>query len=335
MPTALITGVTGLVGRRLAEQLTQEPDMCVRGLARSPDRAADLAAQGVEIVLGDVTDPASLARAAQGCDWLFHCAAFVEEGGDRDAIWAVNVEGTRHALTAAQSAGVQRFIHVSTCAVYGSRQALNIGESTPRRIRGNLYADSKVEAEEVVETFAAQAADSQRAPETVIARPSQVYGPRSYQFTVRPVEAIRSGKMILVDGGKHWCKPVYIDNLIAGLIACARVPQAAGEAFNLTDGVAVPWRDFFGAYAQMLGKEKLPSVPYALAWMAALWFEWRAKRTGKKALINRAALAAIRSRNSFSIEKAQRILGWNPRIDLKEGMWRTRAWLEAEGYLQT
>jgi 2-alkyl-3-oxoalkanoate reductase len=330
MPTTLITGVTGLVGGRLAEQLARERDVQVRGLARDPSRAADLVAQGVEIVGGDITDPASLEAAAAGCDWVFHCAAYVEEGGERAAIWAVNVDGTRHALQAAHRAGATRFIHVSTCAVYGSIQELDIDETTPCRMRGNLYADSKVAAEEVVEEYAARHAD---APQTVIARPSQVYGPRSYQFTVRPIEAIRAGKMILVDGGKHWCKPIYIDNLVDGLIACARTPAAAGHAFNLTDGVAVPWRDFFGAYARMLGKEKLPSVPYPVAWVAALWFEWQSKRTGKKALVNRAALRAIRSRNSFSIEKARRILGWSPRIALDEGMARTQAWLAQEGYL--
>ncbi|MEX1019953.1 MAG: NAD-dependent epimerase/dehydratase family protein [Litorilinea sp.] len=342
MRTVLITGVTGLVGRRLAEQLVAAPDIQVRGLARQPAKAADLAAVGVEIMAGDVTDPPSLAAACAGCDWVFHCAAFVEEGGDRAAIWAVNVEGTRHILHAAQQAGVQRFIHVSTCAVYGSVQSLDIDETMPIRRRGNLYADSKVEAEEVVQAFATGfspgvATDSTTDPEnrmeTVIARPSQVYGPRSYQFTVRPIEAIRSGKMILVDGGKHWCKPVYIDNLVEGLIACARVPAAAGQAFNLTDGVTVPWHTFFGAYARMLDKPRLPSVPYPLAWVAARWFEWQAQRTGKKALITRAALAAIRSRNSFSIEKAHRILGWTPRLDLEAGMARTQAWLAAEGYL--
>ncbi len=324
---ALITGTTGYIGQRLAERLVQEEGMQVRALVRTPSKAQRLAELGCEIVQGDITDPASLQRATIGCQLVFHAAAWVSERGAKDEVWAVNVGGTQNVVNAALTAQVQRLVHVSSCAVYGSRQVFNIDETMPTRLSGNVYADSKVAAEEVV----LRAYQQDHLP-VVLARASQVYGLGSPQFTLRPVEMLRKGKLMLIDGGRHLCKPIYIDNLIDGLILCAKVETAVGEAFNFTDGDPVPWRDFFGAYATMFGK-KLPSVPYRVAWLAALGMELQARLIGKQASLNRRAIKSLRSNNSFSNRKAREVLDWQPTVDLQTGMRRTEVWLRAAGYL--
>jgi nucleoside-diphosphate-sugar epimerase len=259
---------------------------------------------------------------------VFHAAAWVSEGGNKADVWAVNVAGAQNAVDAAVAAGVARFVHLSSCSVYGSLQQLDIDETSPTRMRGNLYGDSKVAAEEVL--FAAY---RERGLPVVAARASQVYGPRSPQFTIRPVEVIKAGKMVLIDGGRHLCKPVYIDNLVDGLILCAKVEAAVGEAINLTDDEPVPWRDFFGAYGRMLNIDSFPSAPYAVAWLIGLYNEIKAGLQGKKASLNRGAVNALRSDNSFSNQKARTLLGWAPKVDLTEGMKETEAWLRAAGYL--
>jgi nucleoside-diphosphate-sugar epimerase len=325
---ALITGATGFIGSRLAERLATEEGVHVRGLARTPAKGQWLADLGVEIVPGDITDPASLQAAMTGCELVFHAAAWVSEGGNQADVWAVNVTGTQNMVDAASVGGVERFVHLSSCSVYGSLQQHNIDETTPTRMRGNLYGDSKVAAEEVV--FKAY---REEGLPVVLARASQVYGPRSHQFTIRPVEVIKAGKMVLIDGGRHLCKPVYIDNLIDGLILCTKVEAAIGEAINLTDGEPIPWRDFFGAYGRMLNIESFPSVPYAVAWLIGLYNEVKAGLKGNKASLNRGAVKALRSDNSFSNQKARTLLGWEPKVDLNEGMKLTEAWLGAEGYL--
>ena len=327
-PRVLITGATGFIGGRLAQRLATETDYPVRGLARSPEKGRWLADLGVEIVQGDITDPASVQAAMEGCGIVYHSAAWVQETGSREEVWAVNVQGTANVVEAALAAGVRRFIHVSSCGVYGSLQRLDIDESTPPRRSGDLYRDSKLEAEEVV-----LRAIQERGLPAVIVRPSQVYGPGSPQFTVRPVKAIQEGKMILVDGGRHLVKPVYIDNLVDALILCGEVEGIEGEILNITDGYTVTWAEFFGAYARMLGVEKLPSVPYPVAWLVALLNEIRAGLQGKKATLNRKVLTTLRSRNSFSNRKARELLGWEPRVDFQEGMRRCEEWLRAEGYL--
>ena len=327
-PRVLITGATGFLGGRLAQRLATEAGYPVRGLARTPEKGRWLAELGVEIVQGDVTDPASLQAAMEGCGIVYHAAAWVRETGAREEVWAVNVQGTANVVEAALAAGVGRFIHVSSCGVYGSLQRLDIDETTPPRLSGDLYRDSKLEAEQVV-----LQAIRERGLPGVIVRPSQVYGPGSPQFTVRPVKAILEGKMVLVDGGRHLAKPVYIDNLVDALILCAEVAGVEGEILNITDGYTVTWAEFFGAYARMLGKEKLPSVPYPVAWLVALLNEIQAAVQGKKATLNRKVLTTLRSRNSFSNRKARVLLGWEPRVDFQEGMRRSQEWLRQEGYL--
>lgn len=326
--TVLVTGATGFIGGRLAERLAQETGARVRALARTPGKAAPLAAVGCEVVEGDLTDAASLERATAGCAVVFHAAAVVSERAEHAAVWAANVTGTARLVDAARAAGVARFVHVSSCAVYGSRQAFDIDETTPMRTGHTRYADSKIGAEEVIW----QAFQQHGLPVTV-ARPSQVYGLGSPQFTLRPLAMIRKRRMVLIDGGRHLCKPIYIDNLVDGLILGATADAAVGEAFNFTDGAPVPWRDFFGAYATMAGAPQLPSISYPAAWIAALLFEGYARLRGTEASFNRAVVRSLRSNNSFSIEKALRLLGWQPRVDLAEGMGRTEAWLRAHGYL--
>jgi nucleoside-diphosphate-sugar epimerase len=326
--TVLITGATGYIGGQLAERLLQEDEIQIRVLARQPAEARRLAKLGCEIVPGDVTDAGSLERAVAGCELVYHAAAWVRETGARRDVWGVNVTGVQHLVDAASEAGVRRFIHLSSCAVYGSLQRLAIDETTPMRMSGSLYADSKVAAEEIV----LRAHHAHGLP-IVIVRPSQVYGLGSPQFTLRPLELIRRRRMVLIDGGRHLCKPIYIDNLVDGLILCARSDAAVGQAFNFSDGEPVTWSDFFGAYAQMLEVAKLPSLPYPLAWLAAIAFEASEKLTGKAGGLNRRVLRSLTSNNSFSNHKAQTILGWRPRVDLSEGMRRTEVWLRRHGYL--
>lgn len=323
----LITGATGLIGSHLTQRLIKE-GVLVRALVRDPDKASWLKDVGAEIFKGDITEYSSLIPAVDGCQYIFHGAAWVSERGSKEEIWKTNVQGTKNIVKAASTVQIKRFIHLSSCAVYGSRQEFNIDETFPTCKSGKLYWDSKIEAEEIV-----QNAYKQHKLPVVITRISQVYGPGSYQFTIRPVEVIKTGKMILIDGGKHMCKPIYISNLVDGLMLCMQRDQATGEIINLTDGYPIPWRDFFGAYGRMLGKNSFPSLPYSLAWTAALLFEIQAGITGKKASFTRSAVNSLRSSNSFSNNKAKSVLDWEPRLSFEQGMQETEIWLRENGYL--
>ncbi len=320
----LLTGATGFIGGSLAHRLLA-CGVELRALVRDRDRAWGLEQAGAELRLGDLATRVDPELAAD-IDVVVHAAAWVGTEGDPELVRTVNVEGTRRILSVARAAGVERVVHVSSCAVYGSPQRDEVDESAALRRRGIVYHDTKVEADELALDAAAAGVP------IVIARPSQVYGPGSREFTVRPIMAIRSGHALLVDSGRHRCKLVYIDDVVDGLLACMVMPGIEGEAFNLS-APPVSWRELFEGYADMLGSPRIRSMPNEVAWTYAWVTEMIGRVRGRKPPITREVVAALTSDSSFSAAKAAERLGWHARVDLAEGLRRTEPWLRAQGLL--
>jgi nucleoside-diphosphate-sugar epimerase len=324
---ALISGVTGFIGSHLAERLLAE-GVAVRGLARRPDEAAWLARRGAEIVTGDLLDRASLAGAAQGCDVVLHAGAWTggPGPGERQA-WIANVAATGWLLHAAQEADVQRFVYFSSVAVYGLNAAPLIDETASTPPVGQLYPDSKIAAETLV-----RAAQADGLPTTII-RPASTYGPRGAAWTIGPVEQIKAGRLVLLGRDQGLVNTGYIDNVVDGVLLALRNPAAVGETFNLCDGTAITYREFYGRYAAMLGRERLPVYP---AWLARGAVSppgrWLRRLLGK-AVPGPWSYHFRFNPSRFSIAKARRLLGYAPAIDLDEGMRRTEQWLGEQGYL--
>ena len=159
-------------------------------------------------------------------------------------------------------------------------------------------------------------------------RPAMVYGPRAYSWTLGLYKMVKKGVPVLfgkADGHSH---PVYIDNLVDGIMLTAVHPNAVGEAFNFCDQ-PVRWDKWWGYYGQMAGR-KPRRVPMWVAKIGAV-----ASDTFKLKLpLSRVRLKYYRRKLIFPIEKAQRLLGYEPRIGLDEGMKRSEAWLRAEGHLE-
>lgn len=326
----LITGIAGFIAGHLAERLLRE-GLSVRGLVRRPEAAGWLAGQGVEIVRGDLLDATAVAplwgltRAAAGCRAIVHAAAWTGAAGLSDELaWRTNVEGTANVLAAAQAAGVTRFVYISSVAVYGLNRAAVIDETMPTPPVGQLYPDSKIAAEAAVRGSGLP---------YVIVRPASTYGPRGEAWTIGPVERIKRGRLVLLGRDDGLLTPGYIDNVVDGLWLALTHPAAVGETFNICDDRAVTYREFYLAYARMLGKESLPTVP---GWLASLVPSAAARllrRLLGKPAIGPWSLHFRRNPSQFSVEKAQRLLGYRPAVDFAEGMRRTEAWLREMGYL--
>ncbi len=325
---ALVTGATGFIGGRLTERLATEEDVRVRALVRSAGKAGRLTKLPLEIVEGDLLDPQSLKKAVEGCDLVFHCAALVRETGKKKEFYQINVEGTENIVKAAVAAGVKKFIHMSSVAVYGLNPPDGADEDTAFQLCGNLYCDTKIAAEKIVWAY-----HRDRGLPVVVIRPTNVYGPHSKPWTLRPIKMINSDKMMLINGGTGLCNYVYIDNLIDATLLAVKSDEAVGQAYIITDGIALPWKEFFGCYAQMAGKPQMRSVPAHLGKIVALGMEITSKFTGKQPKITRQAVGFLTKKACFSIEKARRELGYRPRLSLKEGMQITEQWLQEEGHL--
>lgn len=126
--------------------------------------------------------------------------------------------------------------------------------------------------------------------------------------------------MILINGGTGICNYVYIDNLIDATLAAVKRDTSVGEAYLISDGTPVTWKEFFGYYAKMARKSNLPSVPEWMGKIIALIMEIASKFTKKPPKISREAVRYLTRQSHFSIEKARRKLGYQPRVSLEDGM---------------
>jgi nucleoside-diphosphate-sugar epimerase len=168
--------------------------------------------------------------------------------------------------------------------------------------------------------------------EVTVIRPGDVYGARSRPWVLRPLELMRKHMFFLIDHGRGTMNHVHVDNLIDGVFA-ALERRAAGEAFNVTDGAPTTFADYFGRLARMLGRKKLPSAPgsivksgFSIAGRAGAIF-------GLTLPVSPAAVDFVRRPHPYSIERARRVLGYEPRISLDRGMADVETALRAAGQL--
>ncbi len=257
--TVLVTGATGFIGGRLVERLILQHGAKVRALVRNLAGAGRLARFPLTIIRGDVAKPSDVEAAIAGCDVVFHCA-YGTSGSQKHRAW-VNREGTRRVLAAARKAGVKRIVHLSTLMVYGQTADGDLDETAPRRRFGNAYSDSKLAAERI--------ALSSGLPVAVL-QPTAVYGPYGGVWTENILRTLETGRQILVDGGEGLANAVYVDDLVSAMLLAAVEERAAGEAFLISGEEPVTWKELFGRFARMLGRE-LRTVEMTEAEALAYW----------------------------------------------------------------
>jgi nucleoside-diphosphate-sugar epimerase len=259
----------------------------------------------------------------------------VSDWGTRREIARVNVDGTRHLLDAAVAAAVQRFVHLSSTDVYGYPGRPAVAEAHAGAGFDNWYAETKRRAEAEVRRVAARGD-----LETVVLRPATVFGPRSVEVVGEIARSLRAGRMVLIDGGRPLAGLVYVENLIDAAVLAQRSAVAAGEVFNVTDGLDVTWRGFADSLAEALGCPPVRfSMPYWLASGLGFSLEhgYRLLRgaVGLRTppLLSRQAVHVLGRDQAFSNEKARRVLGWAPRVDYERGLQATVDWLR-DDYLR-
>lgn len=350
----LITGATGFIGGRLAERLAVEFGVRPRVLVRDVRRLSWLSRFPVEVVLGDVTDPASLMRAMEGIELVFHCAA----SGARqfEEAFKINVGGTCNVLEAARAADVSRVVHISTTAVHGMRLPSGVTEDSPLTPSPDGYARTKSLGEQKVWEFS----QLFEFPVTVV-RPALVYGPRSMTWTVGPARRLLTGTAVMVGDGSGIANLIYVDNLVDLLILAGTHPSAAGRAYFAADGEGITWRRFWEAHAAALGCPPPRSLPEAATKLGAAVSQrarglaTAATRLGRHRAGLAVALAAKAANrvvvpldvlggipldvylNQVPITpaRAARDLGFAPRVPFERGVADSVTWVRYHGYAET
>jgi nucleoside-diphosphate-sugar epimerase len=325
----LVTGATGFIGGQLVERLLGAGRR-VRCLARPTSDTRALERLQVEIARGDLTDPASVARAAAGVIDILHCGALVSDWATVAEIRRTNVAGTRHVMQAALHAGVRRVVHISSTDVYGHPAGGRyIQESQPPARFSNWYSRTKLEAESEVRRAA-----STGAVPAVVLRPATIYGPGSVNVVGEIAKALRAGNMLLIDRGRAVAGLCYIDNLVDAVTLALSAEAAAGQTFNVTDGLDITWRQFVGDLAHGLGSPPPRfslSYPVASGLGLAMEQSYRLLRTAAglhmAPLLSRQAVDVMGRDQSFSNARIRQRLGWEPRIGYEAGLRHTLDWL--------
>lgn len=318
---ALVTGAGGFIGGHLARGLKQA-GFPVRGMVRRENEAAArLREDGVELVLADLEDPASLARALEGVGVVVHAAGVVSDWGPADLFQRVQVDSMDVLCRLAREAGVERFVYLSTNDVFGLREDRVITEDLPYAAWQEPYPDTKKAASEI-----AWSHHEQGLPVTML-YPCWVYGPGDHSLVPILAEALADGMMF------QWRRdalvwPCYVGNLVDLVVAVAEHPAAVGEGFLVHDGASETLEQFCHRIAAGLDlKPRVPYIPMPVARVLGRLNEalWRLLRRQDRPPLTTYAVKNLGSRLRFSIEKADRLLGWRPRHAYPAALQRTLA----------
>ena len=235
----LVTGATGLIGRRLVQRLLDRGDR-VQVLAREPLRALGLRKLGAHVSGGDITRPQTLPHALTDVEVVYHVAGRVGPGILAPAYTLTNVTGVANMLSAAHKAGVARFVHVSSVAAY-AHPGLNTTEDAPVGLGHghNAYAVSKARGDLLV-----QAAGQRGDVATVIVRPVAVYddGAGITNVTYWAKLLNRLPIIPLPAGGDFPFPIIHADDVAQLLVRCGTEIAAVGHAYNASGDEALTLR---------------------------------------------------------------------------------------------
>lgn len=318
--SVFITGIRGFIGAALAERL-RSAGVDVRGMDVEADPANG-------VVAGDISRTGEWQRHAEGCGTVIHTAALVSLRSGLEEFHRVNVVGTRNALDAALAGGAERFVQLSSVTVFGNDFPDGVTEDHPVRLLGVPYVDTKIAGEQVV----LQEHAAGRLAVTVI-RPGDVYGPRSRPWILMPLQELKRGRLVLPAGGRGVHSPIYIEDLVEGIVRAGETSAAAGEVITLSGGVGVSTSEYFGRIGAMIGRPKVRSAPDRLLLRATAIQAAVERLKGTPGEVNPNALRYLKRTGTYSIAKARALLGFEPQVDLDAGMRRSEEWLRERNHL--
>ena len=325
MKKVLITGATGFIGGNLVKGNLAKGNK-VRAMVLPGDPgAALLKERGVEVVEGNVRDYNSIRKAMEGMEIVFHCAAVVTDWAPKSLFQEVTVGGAENMCRAAIEVGVSRFVDMSTCDVFGIIEDRVMDESFPLKPWNEPYPDYKIQSEKIMWKYYKE----KGLPVTMV-YPCWVFGEGDLTFVPLLADSIVKKDLIF------WRKdalvwPTYIDNLVDLLLLISEDPRAVGNGYLVHDGEFTTLQEFCTEIARTLGVPPITThIPYGVAYAASWVMEliWNVLGIKTRPLLTTYTVKNLGSRFRFSIAKAERELGWKPKISYKEGMATTMKWLK-------
>jgi nucleoside-diphosphate-sugar epimerase len=301
--SVLITGATGFIGRRLRRPGER---ILVRRPVDDPDA-----------VVGDLADPASLARACEGVDTVFHCAGLADASAfsDPDAHWRINFEGTRNLVEAAGGAGVRRFLFLSSVKAMAEPGENCVDEDWPGE-PATAYGQAKRAAEEAV-----LEAGAKYGMHVVNLRLAMVYGRGGRGNLERLARALRAGWFPLLPETGNRRSLVHVADVVAAMRLVAQHPGASGRTYIVADPHAYSGREICEAI------RAVPPAP-TFRWRAPAWALRAGGRLGdalgallrRPLPLNSEVVSRLLDSACYSPARIERELGWRARVSLADGV---------------
>ena len=316
MKKVLVTGATGFLGKYVVEELV-EHGYQVRAFGRNSQVGRSLENSSVSFFQGDLTKANDVLEACQGMDLVVHAGALSTVWGSWEDFYQANVLGTKYVLEACRQTGIQRLVYVSSPSIYAApRNQLGIKESdAPEENKLNNYIRSKLASEKLFKDY----------PDvpSIILRPRGLFGIGDTSILPRVINLSQKLGIPLIGDGRQLMDMTCVENVALAIRLAIEAPEAKGEVYNITNGEPRAFRDLL--------EESLTGLDYPIKYRkipasllsgiaSSLEFIYKTLNLKGEPPLTRYTYYLLRYSQTLDISKAERELGYHPKISISEGI---------------
>ena len=316
MKTVLVTGATGFLGKYVVDELV-EHGYQVRTFGRNSKVGRSLENPSVSFFQGDLTKADDVLEACKGMDLVVHAGALSTVWGPWEDFYQANVLGTKYVLEACRQTGTQRLVYVSSPSIYAApRDQLGIKESdAPEENKLNNYIRSKLASEKLFKDY----------PDvpSIILRPRGLFGIGDTSILPRVINLSQKLGIPLIGDGGQLMDMTCVENVALAIRLALEAPEAKGEVYNITNGEPRAFRDLLEESLTGLDYPiKYRKIPASLLSGIASSLEFIYKTLSLKGepALTRYTYYLLRYSQTLDISKAERELGYHPKISISEGI---------------
>ena len=316
MKKVLVTGATGFLGKYVVKELV-EHGYQVRAFGRNSKVGRSLENSSVSFFQGDLTKADDVLEACKGMDMVVHAGALSTVWGPWEDFYRANVLGTKYVLEACRQTGIQRLVYVSSPSIYAApRDQLGIKESdAPEENNLNNYIRSKLASEKLFKDYLGVP--------SIILRPRGLFGIGDTSILPRVINLSQKIGIPLIGDGRQLMDMTCVENVALAIRLAIEAPEAKGEVYNITNGEPRAFRDLLEESLTGLGYPiKYRKIPATLLSGIASSLEFLYKTLNLKGepALTRYTYYLLRYSQTLDISKAEKELGYHPKISISEGI---------------
>lgn len=323
----VVTGASGFIGKNLLSSLAKR-GYKLRVLVRNGRDDEFFRSLKAEIYTGDLRDPEVCDWLMDGASGLINLASIVRKAGLPDSeFWELHVHAVKRLMESAVKLGVKRVVHVSTTGVMGDIKNPPADEDSPCA-GTDIYQVTKAEGEKSALSY-----NGRGTLEVTVVRPAMVYGPGDMRM-LKLFRFIVNGKFRMIGDGKTLAHPVYVDDLVEGIILAYESKSAPGRIYIIGGEKYITLSEWVDAIAREAGVTLAnAAIPLWPVTMAAIMCEAVCRPFKIEPPIFRRRVDFFVKNRAFSIERAKAELGYTPKTGLADGAKRTLEWYKERGLI--